>query len=686
MKIGNRLLKICSCEGSMQIDAHCLAKTFGGDAPPIHQQLCRAELPDFEDAIAGDGQVLVACTQEAALFQEIASEAARAETDSFAKMGFVNIRELAGWSENGSQATPKIAALLAETAVDVWPAELLNITSDGLCVVYGAGQTALDAAQALSGRLSVTLVLSTDGADLALPMKLDFPIYAGRIRSAAGSLGGFELTLDGYGPMAPSSRAELDFPQRRDGAQVSCSVVVDLSGQPPLFSHSVARDGYLRADPGSPSAVMRAVFKASDLIGEFEKPIYTQVDTDICAHMRAGQVGCTKCLDTCPAGAITELGDAIAIDPAICGGCGGCAALCPTGAIAYRYPQGNDLIKRIQALGLSFAEAGGANPILLVHDERFGGEVITMMARFGRGLPAHVIPMSIHAVSMVSHIAFATAFTAGFERVVMLLDPGMPDTHDALQEEAALITEILSRLGYDPTDRVIMINERDPEAVTDLLYDLQPMPACARTRFTASGGRRETARIALGALAEAAPERIDVIALPPGAPYGRIHLDQEACTLCLACVSTCPADALGDNPDKPTVRFTEAACVQCGICAAACPESAITLEPRLNLAPDAMQPETLHEEEPFECTECGKAFASKSTIARITQALAGHHSMYQSEERIAMLQMCEDCRVKARAASSDDPFASGARPRIRTTEDYLRAEAAGLSVDDFLKD
>ena len=66
-----------------------------------------------------------------------------------------------------------------------------------------------------------------------------------------------------------------------------CDIVLDLSGGTPLFSAHDLRDGYLRADPGDPAAVLRAVLKARDLVGTFDKPRYITFTEDLCAHSRS---------------------------------------------------------------------------------------------------------------------------------------------------------------------------------------------------------------------------------------------------------------------------------------------------------------------------------------------------------------------------------------------------------------
>ena len=144
---------------------------------------------------------------------------------------------------------------------------------------------------------------------------------------------------------------------------------------------------------------------------------------------------------------------------------------------------------------------------------------------------------------------------------------------------------------------------------------------------------------------------------------------------------------LADNPERPEVRFTEAACVQCGICVVTCPEKVIALEPRYDFTTACLEPQTLHFEEPFHCIRCQKPFGTKSSIERVVKRLEGH-SMFQGADKLTLIQMCDTCRIEVLSESPDDPFRGPARPRIRTTDDYVAAQEAakrtGRKAEDFL--
>ena len=129
-----------------------------------------------------------------------------------------------------------------------------------------------------------------------------------------------------------------------------------------------------------------------------------------------------------------------------------------------------------------------------------------------------------------------------------------------------------------------------------------------------------------------------------GAPYGEVRVDRAKCTMCMSCVGACPESALMDGVDRPLLKFLERNCVQCGLCEATCPEDAITLHPRLLLAPAVREARVLNETEPFRCVSCDKPFGTRQMVEAMMGRLGGH-SMFSSNGALRRLQMCADCRV-----------------------------------------
>jgi hypothetical protein len=99
----------------------------------------------------------------------------------------------------------------------------------------------------------------------------------------------------------------------------------------------------------------------------------------------------------------------------------------------------------------------------------------------------------------------------------------------------------------------------------------------------------------------------------------------------------------------------------------------ISLVPQIDFTAVTAPARVIKEEEPFHCIQCGKPFGTRSTIERIAAKLEGKHWMFKGQpQRLNVLKMCEDCRVIAATNDSIDPYGAPERPKVRTTEDYLR--------------
>ena len=653
----------------MPVGPDAVRRACRGSRVTTAQQLCRAELDRFRAIAREPGPLTVGCTQEAALFAETAGDIGRESPISY-----VNIRETAGWSIDAAAAGPKMAALLAAAMEPQPEVPLITLESGGVILIYGRDEAAVEAGKLLQNHLDVTVLIKPP-ANLVPQRVTGFPVAKGVIRTAAGYLGTFSIVVDDFALPEPSSRAALSFGVSRNGARSNCDLILDLSGGTPLFAAADLRDGYLRADPGDPAAVLQAVLKARDLVGNFDKPRYISFDEHLCAHSRSHITGCTRCLDLCPTGAIAPAGDHVVIDAYVCAGCGQCAAVCPTGAASYALPPADALMRKLRAMLAAYREAGGEPAILLFHDEPHGTPLIDALARFGDGLPAHVLPLSVNEITQIGLENIAAAFAFGASAVRFLLR-GKP-RHDvtALMQTMALAEPILAGLGFG-SGRVAAVETDDPDDLGEALRAIPSMPPVPRpASFLPQGGKRSVLRSALSELHRAAPSPVDRVALPQGAPFGAVEIDAGGCTLCLSCVSACPTGALSDDPERPLLRFAEDACVQCGLCRATCPEKVITLTPRLDFGAATASARILKEEEPFCCIRCGKPFGVKGMIERVTSRLQGQHWMYKNQPaRLDLIKMCEDCRVVVVTEQNFDPHTAPERS-LRTTEDYLRERA-----------
>jgi ferredoxin len=665
MTDATRHLLICSCEETMPLDAGAVRRGCRGELRTA-TQLCRAELDRFRAIAAKDTPLTVGCTQEAALFSEAAAEAGRASPIDFA-----NIRETAGWSREAAQAGPKMAALLAVAAEPVPPVPSIELQSGGVILICGRDETAVEAGNLLKAHLDVTVLIEPPAA-LAPPRASDFPVAKGKVRNARGHLGAFELVVDDFAEGSPSSRGALLFGPSRNNTRSNCDIILDLTGGTAFFPAADLRDGYLRADPGNPAAMLRAVLSARDLIGTFEKPRYVAFDAALCAHSRSHVTGCTRCLDLCPTGAIAPAGDSVAIDPNICAGCGQCAAACPTGAVSYALPPEDALMRRLRAMLMAYREAGGEPPIVLVHDDPHGAPLIDALARFGDGLPAHVLPVAVNEITQIGLESVVAAFAYGASALRFLLRARPRHDIAGLTRTIALGDPILTGLGFG-SGRIATIETDDPDQLLAALRAIPSLPPAPHpASFRPLGRKRDVLRFALSELHRAAPAPVDIVALPEGAPFGAVEIDVGGCTLCLSCVSACPTGALRDDPERPMLRFVEDACVQCGLCQATCPERVMTLKPQIDFGAARAPARILKQEEPFCCIRCSKPFGVKSAIERVVAKLEGKHWMYAgSSRRLDAIRMCADCRVAFVAEQGLDPYGAQGES-IRTTDDYLR--------------
>jgi ferredoxin len=653
-----KTLLLCTCDHTQTFNAEALQAAAAAEQVIAVDQLCGTDLNLAAEHLGGNNEVLIACGQQAAFFERL-GEDLEAETQHSASMRAIDIRDRAGWSSsraNAKRVHAKQAALVAAAQLPASSAPVKTIESSGICCIVGPTEKAVRMAELVQDELGVTCIVS-DSGPIQLPSAA-YDLAKGKLTAASGALGNFKLEFERLQTLHPAGRGALGYGEVKVSASSECDVFIDLRGGEPAFPSYQKRNGYFWADPAKSGELERIALTARDRVGEFEKTVYFNLEPSLCAHSRANQPGCTRCLDVCPTEAIFSFGEHVQIDSDICAGCGSCAAVCPTSAVTMNETPFEALTQVISTLGKVYREQAEESPRLVFHTLGAGGDAIAKLARYGAGLADDLIPLGLEHVDRIGHAEIMAAFGAGFAEVLVLADN---DTdREAVTSEVELAQAMLKGTKNAPSrTRVIAADELD--AAGDNAGRVSEPVLLV-------GGRRDITRVTVAAMTAKVEEPIP---LPVGAPYGAIEINSDKCTLCLACVSLCPTGALGDHPDRPEVQFTENACVQCGVCESTCPETAIVLKPQLDVSKAALSPRALHGEDPFECIKCGTPFGVASTINRIVEKLENQHWMYTNSDNVQLIKMCDNCRVKAQFHGDTAPMASGERPRIRTSDDYL---------------
>ena len=678
--------KVCNCNRTMPLDAAAgarLGTALGTGPMPIATELCRHEVSTYLKSLDGVDDVVVACTQERSLFTELAQQ-----KGTVAPLRFVNIRETGGWSAQAEQALPKMAALLAAAALpDPEPVPVVDYNSAGHVLIIGTADQALPWAQRLAEQVDVSVLL-TAGSDSQMLGERSFPSFSGKKINVTGWLGAFSVRWQQDNPIdletcircnacievCPESAIDLtyqidldkcrshgdcvkacgsigaiDFARGDIAAATERSgvfdLIFDLSSTPLVHTHQLPQ-GYFA--PGQDVArQFEDSLKLTQMVGQFEKPKFFHYKEKLCAHSRNGKIGCNACIDICSAEAISHNGNHVKVNPNLCAGCGACTTVCPSGAMAYAYPRTEDMGLRVKTLLTTYAKAGGRQAGLLFHGKGQGATMVAQVGRLakagGNGFPARIIPVELHHTAAVGIDIWLAAFAYGAANVsVMVTGEEAPQYLDALQQQMALAQTILSGLGYAGVHmQLIRIDSADElDTFVNALVPAQTAAVCAT--FNVAADKRTTLDLALDHLHRHAPTSVEQIALPAGALYGAVHVNQDACTLCMSCVGACPESALTDNANSPQLRFIEKNCVQCGLCETTCPENAITLTPRLLLTPAAKELRVLHEAAPFHCISCQKPFGTAQMIENMVGKLSSHGAFSANINR---LKMCPDCRV-----------------------------------------
>ena len=314
-----------------------------------------------------------------------------------------------------------------------------------------------------------------------------------------------------------------------------------------------------------------------------------------CLNRRHAGANCTRCVDSCPAQAITLNGVTPALHEATCVRCGVCTAICPTDS----FVPATDYEKTLRATVANLPAAPAAlvcpvhptpdvtaaNVSAAVQHRRClvaltATDLLELSAGGTRPLwlddgPCVICPIGAAQVTLAQSVeATRTLLNAAGCAPTLLLHSERPLAADAKArrvprfdgaQPAISRRALFSRLRPGQS-------EKEEPGLDDLLQRGAPLSARLPQQTPPS---RQRLLAALGALPAARSGEFDTARTP----FGVVSVDAQHCSACGLCARFCPTGALQfvQESGQFDLKFQAAACIDCAICVAACPEAAVQM-------------------------------------------------------------------------------------------------------------
>jgi Fe-S-cluster-containing hydrogenase component 2 len=491
----------------------------------------------------------------------------------------------------------------------------------------------------------------------------------------------------------PTDAIEMDGHRRR----LEFDQVVHPGASP------MERGGRVGFYTGSVDAATVAAVES--LLGGYDGPDFLDLEMDVCAAGAASQEGCTACVDACPHGAVERPRvDEVEFHKEACRNCGACTSSCPTGAVRLREPSNERLAREVEALLAPTTDDSGGwlfdrgtsgieTPVVaFVCSERAAEAVAEYGRRAAKGEDLSyppVLPVRVNCTDTVGAAHAMHALAAGADGVAIVgcgesclhagpvpkaelverlnratADLGLGervaffapdvDDHEPFVDDLSAFVDGLEATPVPPgeheaTGRIDAGGPGDGRAMAD--GGEPSIQSDGGTAVRPGGGHRPnpdfdshgwTLESVRALLEHVDPERDVVRGLED---FANVEVS-DACTLTPTCSNLCPTDAL--RRDGPELLFSHERCINCGLCEESCVEDAIDLEPglHLELLPENREGDpwrTAFEGEMRECANCGRAFTSEGSAAKIEEEVGDLVAGLTPGENV--FEYCQDCRA-----------------------------------------
>ncbi|MHC1622999.1 MAG: 4Fe-4S binding protein [Candidatus Methanospirareceae archaeon] len=670
MKLG---VFFCTCNNTIDIDFRSVKRSIKKDVEVVEtvDQLCQRDLDYIVDDVRRldlDWILIAACTEKNRIFERVASGFG-------CEIFFLNLREHCGWVHERKEATEKAKSMIetalryAELSISRPKPEKIDLdVGYDVLVIGDEDEGAVEVAKSLSKLANVHLLTKN------VHEWYDEPeIHIGSLKGIEGEIGDFDVEIEreidiekciscglcadacpkdvirydavytiGEGcdecgdciDVCPTGAIAF---HQQEVLHVGQILVIDKDWQGPTYFGICKADDYEDALRKIPDVVLN--------LGAIRKEKYLALDLTRCASGRSELIGCEYCLP-CPYEAIERQGIKMVFSDVRCQGCGLCASLCPVSVPQLREYPNQLLYSRIETL-----LAGELRPKVILFAGQENVENLNAVGRKKIRYPP-VLPLFVPCLDLVSDAHILSAFERGADGVILW---GCENSHRKQIESAvAFVRTTLS--AFELGDRVLLMNDADPfdatafaKEIGNFTEKLTPSPIRKKKPeeidFTKS--KRDILLELMRIFRTKTGVQPTLVVENTPFPFADVLIDASKCTLCNACVTLCPTNAL--SKDETKINFVYGDCVACSICKQACPEEAIELRRVLDFSQlTERSSKKLAEAEFIACAGCGKLFMPKAAFERMVKMIKESEEEeadeFSVEERLELLRYCEQCR------------------------------------------
>jgi len=351
---------------------------------------------------------------------------------------------------------------------------------------------------------------------------------------------------------------------------------------------------------------------------------FTLYDQNICQYHERRVEICSKCEEVCPSVAIVKDNSAkhLKFSQIDCHGCGGCISVCPSGALDYA-PTSRESIYEMAKLFRS-------NIVLVIPR-------IMSLKGLEVSLREDILPLKIEGEKFLHEGTFLTLLQESGSQVIFYSDFLSKGVKDSIS--------ILNQIYQKKYNKDAILVAANKEELQEVIDKVELIPESKYSYNEIGSRKREIFSLRLSHMI--GEEDLGVVTTGEHVHYAKVKVDQDKCTLCLACVGACNVDALVADPKTYELRLNASLCTSCGYCEPSCPEKdCLTLERDIiELQPSWFKEVTLAKDTLFACVECGVEFATTKSVEKIA-AMMGPIFASFSPVKQRTLYCCENCKPK----------------------------------------